>query len=510
MRKLVLIIMLILFSSSLWSQSINISLSPAHNQKLNKFKSGHKRMMKYYKFYKNDSARVVKAINKQEKAKWDSIVKSEKAQAWLVQQLERRGLSTARQVSYADSLQNVFNTLTNSLSDSALSASEKLVAQEKLKKLSGNKLDAAIIKCGHPELEKFKALKLANQELKNWLRVYRDSTSSDSLKKVAKQKVQELAMIQAMNNPQFRALHEKYKQIGGVPGWDEINQYMPGFDSLSGIFNDTPEQFMARAENFLSQQLLQRTELGGMGSQISKFEEIKSQYSQLTNPANLKTEAQNQLKDQALDQAEGLTKNLTSAQATMSKLLSKYSSFTNAADLSTAVKRTSLQGKTFKERLVLGGNYNIVSIKPVSFDLSPLIGYRFNTRFNSGVSANYRFSFGDSLRYKQYISSANTSLRWFANYDVIKNFFAYAEVEMSGVKSTSTEKKVDAWQYNYFIAAGKKILVHPKLFMTVTALYRINDRLGNSSYPSRFTVRIGFQTSELAFRKKKIYYDRNR
>ena len=69
-------------------------------------------------------------------------------------------------------------------------------------------------------------------------------------------------------------------------------------------------------------------------------------------------------------------------------------------------------------------------------------------RFNSGVSANYRFNFGDSLRYRNYVSSANTSFRWFVNYDVISNFFAYAEVEMAGVKSTSSEAKVDAWQYN--------------------------------------------------------------
>lgn len=490
-----------------FSQSFNVTLLPKHEQKLAQVKTGHTRMVKYYKFYKRDSARLARVFNKKQKAKWDSALKAEKTQVWVVKQLEKRGLNTSKQVFFADSLQTVFKDLNKNLNESGLSKQEKLLVQERLKKLSSDKLDAAIIKYGHPEQEKFKAVRLASQELRNWLRVYRDSTASDSLKKVAKQKVQELAMAQAMSNPQFRALQEKYKQTGQMPGLDAINQSMPGFDSLGGIFNDTPEQFMNRAEDFLSAQLLKHTELGGMGSQLSKFEAIKGQYNQFANPANLKSEAQSQLKSQATD---ALPKDLSAAQATMSKLLSKYSSFSNAADLSTAVKRTSLQGKTFKERLVLGGNFNIVSIKPVAFDLSPLIGYRFNTRFNSGVSANYRFNFGDSLRYRNYVSSANTSFRWFANYDVISNFFAYAEIEMAGVKSASSEKKVDAWQYNYFIAAGRKILIHPKLFMTITALYRINDRLGSSSYPSRFTVRIGFQTSELAFRKKKIYYDRNR
>lgn len=46
--KGIIVLMIILISSlTLWSQTFNISLSPTHSQKLNKYKTGHKRMLKF-------------------------------------------------------------------------------------------------------------------------------------------------------------------------------------------------------------------------------------------------------------------------------------------------------------------------------------------------------------------------------------------------------------------------------------------------------------------------------
>jgi len=45
----------------LFGQNFKMNLSSQHEQKLEAIKSGHKRMMKYYKYYKKDSAGHIKS-----------------------------------------------------------------------------------------------------------------------------------------------------------------------------------------------------------------------------------------------------------------------------------------------------------------------------------------------------------------------------------------------------------------------------------------------------------------
>jgi len=119
-------------------------------------------------------------------------------------------------------------------------------------------------------------------------------------------------------------------------------------------------------------------------------------------------------------------------------------------------------------------------------------------------------SFADSIKSQWYISPKNSAYKIFVNYDVIKGFFAYGELERSGISLKSNDKSAKTWKNNYFFGAGKKFLVHPKLYMTTTFLYNLNDEIHNPVHPRRFQVKIGFQTSELMTRKKKIYYNPNR
>jgi len=65
------------FSAEVSGQSFKINLSRSHEQKLNQLKSGHKRMMKYYKYYKKDSAGHIKKLNKKARHSMDSAVKAE-------------------------------------------------------------------------------------------------------------------------------------------------------------------------------------------------------------------------------------------------------------------------------------------------------------------------------------------------------------------------------------------------------------------------------------------------
>lgn len=201
---------------------------------------------------------------------------------------------------------------------------------------------------------------------------------------------------------------------------------------------------------------------------------------------------------------------IAGAQNSISKLMSKYREFSNSADLSDAVKHTSLKGSAFRERLVIGGHFNIVSTQPVSVDFSPQLGYKFNTRFFIGIGMNYRATFGDSIRNSYFVSPANTSYKAFISHDVIRDFYACGEWEKSGISLSSNDRTSKQWKDNYFVGVGKRFLVHSKLYFTMTALYNLNSEHQNPVHPNRFQIRMGFQLSEGALAKRKSYFHPNR
>jgi hypothetical protein len=504
--KKALYILLILCPGILFSQSFKVNLSPKHEQKLGHVKSGHKRMMKYYKYHKKDSAQHSKKKNKQYKKELDSLRKTEAKGKKLSEELAKRGIKNDVQMAYAEKLQAEVKQLNVALKDSTASDSAKQVAKKRMKEISNDKVNQTLATTGHPYKTKFQESQRLKNELKGYFAISKDSCASDSVRKVAREKAKELALQQAMGNPKFKGLYEHYKQNGKNPDWEVIGQQVPGMDSLQGIFDSNPDELMQGAEDMASNTLAQESGLGDLNEKTGAMNEALEQQKSLLDPKNL----QNQGKKEAIDHFANHSGKVQGAQAKMGSLLGKYKEFTNSGDLSDAVKRTSLEGKTFKERIVLGGNFNIVSTDPIAVDLSPLIGYRINSKFFMGLSMNFRQTFGtvDSLNFNWYVSPTNTSFRIFANYDLIKNFYASAEWEISGSKNQKTSiESAKKWNNNYFIGLGKKILIHPKLFMTVTALYNLNSEKRNPTHPQRFQMRIGFQTSDLAFRKRKVYYN---
>ncbi len=502
--------MLILCPGILFSQSFKVNLSPKHEQKLGHVKSGHKRMMKYYKYHKKDSAQHSKKKNKQARKELDSLRKAETKGKKLSEELTKRGIKDDEQIAYAEKLQAEVKQLKVVLKDSTASDSAKQVAKRRMKEISKDKVNETLATKGHPFKAKFQESQKLKNELKGYLSLAKDSCASDSVRKVARDKAKELALQQAMGNPTFKGLYEHYKQNEKKPDWEVIGQQVPGLDSLQEIFDSNPEELMQSAESLSSRTLMNESGLSDMTQKTDAFNEVLEQQKKLADPEYLSKEGQSKAKEEAMDHFAEHSDKLQGAQQKMGNLLGKYKEFTNSNELGDAVKRTSLEGKTFKERIVLGGNFNIVSTDPLAVDLAPLLGYRLNTKFFIGVSMNYRHTFSnvDSLKYNWYVSPSNTSFRIFTNYDLIRNFFAYAEWEVGAFKKQNTSMEIPKkWNSNYFIGLGKKILILPKLFMTVTALYNLNNEKRNPTHPQRFQMRIGFQTSDLAFRKKKVYYN---
>ena len=111
------ILFLLLLPSLLFGQGFKINLSPKHEQKLGMIKSGHKRMMSYYKFYKKDSAHHLKKITKRAKQYRDSLYKAELKGGKLKDELAKQGIVGDKQWEYAEGIRNEYKQLKQLLND---------------------------------------------------------------------------------------------------------------------------------------------------------------------------------------------------------------------------------------------------------------------------------------------------------------------------------------------------------------------------------------------------------
>lgn len=460
MTKCIAILMLLFIPVLAYSQKLNITLSPEHQQKISQAKSGHRQMLRFYKYYKKDSAKQAKARDKKYKKEFDSTWRTERKREKLANRLAKRGIVVPALPEH-DTLQN---------------------------------------------------------QLTHWHAMMRDTTLSDSARAVAKEKVKVLALERAKRHPNYQHLQERYQLYGDSVDWKQLSSQVPGIDTLKGVFDSSPQELFKQSEKLAEQNLSKfggkAGALGGNMKQLNDLKDMPGQYKgkfdSYTDKDKLKTDGKQKVIDQATDQFAKNPETLMAGQAKVSKLLSKYRMFSDSNDLSDAQKHSSMEGKTFFERLVIGGNFNVVSVKPVSLDLSPELGFRFSSKLFTGIGMNYRYTLGDTIRHSWYVSPRNTGFKVFMNYDIARNFYAYGEWNITGVSVGKGEVAQKQWINNYFLGIGRKFLIHPKVYMTATAVYNLNAKHYNPSYVNRFQIRIGFQLSELATRKKQVYYDPNR
>jgi hypothetical protein len=283
------------------AQTISITLSPNHQKKLSTYKSGHKRLKQYYKFYKKDSAQHAKKLDKKFKRELDSAYRANRKQEKLERQLAEKGIILPRkEMSYGDSL---------------------------------------------------------NRELKKYWAIAKDSTVSDSVRQVAKGKVKEIALKQAEQYPGYQNLMGKY-QSGDSLSWEMLVKEVPGLDTLSGVFNSSPDELFATAEKTAEELLTKASGAGALGGQFAEAEKLKklpkqymNEYKKYSDPEMLEKEAKEKAAAEAVKVFEEKA-DIGGAQKSISKLMSKYREFSSATDLSDAVKHTSLKGSPLRERLL--------------------------------------------------------------------------------------------------------------------------------------------------------------
>lgn len=320
-----------------------------------------------------------------------------------------------------------------------------------------------------------------------------DTLSIDSLRSEAKRKLK-LLLIHQLEKEQNKAL-------GIISTQEFANGLIPKFGIIRG-----GNEFPGLAQEAFEDRL--PPGIGGVKDIIINPTQVKD--SMATSMENMKEKVKDKALEKSTNYILGHGQEFFRAQQKLSKALSRYKALPGSNDSSTAVRRTSLKGNTFKEHLYIACNHNLVKLKPFSLDLLPEVGYKFNTRFLIGLGYSGRLTVTDTIPEKYHISFNKSGLRLFSSLMLFGSYFAQAEWERSWTKYSRADGAHPVWKDNYFVGLGKKMLVHAKFYLFVTLLYNLNNEQKEPFHRDRFQVRMGLQLSELATRTKKIFYDPNR
>jgi hypothetical protein len=197
---------------------------------------------------------------------------------------------------------------------------------------------------------------------------------------------------------------------------------------------------------------------------------------------------------------------ILNAQKSVSKLMRKYREFANSADMSNAVRQTSMKGRTLTERLVPSFNLNLAGFEPIRANLNIQVGYKITTTFQAGFGVSCVLT--QPPEDKDFLSLTSPGYRCFMLYDLKRSLFATSEFErvlQNGYRETSSTD----YESKFLLGAGRRMLIHPKLYFVITGLYEITSEYG-LVHPARFRIRVGLQLSELATRKSRHTYDPNK
>jgi len=220
---------------------------------------------------------------------------------------------------------------------------------------------------------------------------------------------------------------------------------------------------------------------------------------------------------------------LQAAQQKLATFKKKYSSIQSTKDMSTAVKRNSLEGRPLSERLVLGGTFQVnpsysrsngsqspttgtsgqsqsspsssgggtsTSKVPTSVDLSPLLGYRLNKKFTLGIGVTYRAV----LDLEHYQAKDQVyGYRGFFQADAPKGFFLHGEyermntaVESSNTSTAPTDEIYRHWKSGALAGIGKEYSFVKGIKGQVMVLYDFLHEEGVSPYKKPWVIRFGF------------------
>jgi hypothetical protein len=486
------------------AQVPDVRLSAEHLSRIEHAMDPAKKLKLYHRFYHRDSARTMRRFNTALKRKSDSLSRAWK-KVWATESKVTNptniplGSSLNRRVLTGTALfRPPFKNPGNRFQDSLAAPAN---VETKLKQTSDS-LAQSVNRTLGPANQKFAIQSPGVGNLPSGtLPVFQAGSLLNNFHSGA-------SPIAGVSLPQagfgnVSGLTGKYTNLAGQYG--HYSGYLNGKDSTAGISG----QSLGAAEQKIESAAMSRFAGAGFRQfqqQNDLMRKEQAQWAnagkQLNDSASVAREAKTRGEKMAMQYIGDHPEVMKPVQRTMDLLMKKYSTVPNSSDLSTAIRRTSLRGKSFREHLLVGFNFQILSIKPPSVDFNGMAGYKFNTKFAVGVGGTYRVTLRDSVRS---LARQVFGYKLFANYDVVRNFFGYTEFDRNAITRYPAEdgKTEYLWKNSWLIGAGRKFLVRPKVYMTATLLYDVFHKPGDPIYPRPLMLRIGFQLSELALLKRK-------
>ena len=346
--------------------------------------------------------------------------------------------------------------------------------------------------------------KITDTEELTWIEYY--SSQLDQLEGVVSQyqdKLLNLEELQVLNSYQHQLV-----QLSG-----EVSNYFKEVQDIvsGGLAEDSPlmKQLESKIGHYPEFGELQK--IAAELEQVKKIpEEQEEQFKSYQDMKKIKRQAEELGNKHFSEQQD----KLRSAQQKLASFKKKYSSVQTTKDMSTAVKRNSLEGKPLGERLVLGGNFQInppysktagststggttsssgsTSRIPTSVYVSPLLGYRLNKKLTLGVGATYRAILEiDEFEAKDQVYG----YRGFVQQGAYKGLFIHGEYENLSAASTTfnTSGEVSRnWQPGALTGIGKEFTLFKQVKGQVMILYNFLYEDGSSSYQKPWVIRFGF------------------
>ena len=345
------------------------------------------------------------------------------------------------------------------------------------------------------------------QKLNPYLEAYKKNTTR--LKKLKKDSTAFRKVVvntgkEVLNErEETRALRKELKPYLNSPYLKEVKKMR----KLKGLKADSLRTLRQHTFNNLQKQvekdIKRRKELASFTGTIDQFEALqrlpesyRKQFEKYQDSDQVKKQVKEQAVAEATKQLEAQTQKIQSAQKELGKLKKKYLSVQSSGDLSTAVKRNSLKGRPFFKRLVFGGNLQVVTIDPVLIDLSPLVGYRLDKRWEFALGATYRARFSESNRAYLYLGKDDLTYgyRSFSTYRFWKSFYVHAEYERVSkefeIGTTDTYER--KWKAGAFIGVGNSYRLKGYVRGQVSLLYNFLHDQNERVYSSPWVFRFGF------------------
>ena len=427
-----------------------IQLSEKHKQKIEEIKDPREKLSKYKKYYSKDSIKYLRSLDKALKKKSDSVFavmrRLEGKRQDVMAKLNNNKVVQKRGLPGVEEIDNPVNRLEIESKD--LMNKDLPIPPDKINQKATSALNTPFRGPGG-RVADVKNKITPYQEYYNQYKDYLNHP--DSMQ----------AMVEKVAIEELEQAAEKMVEKGqGVAGMEQLNQQKAFAEEIRNM----PDQYQQQLGKYNDQEFLME-------------------------------EGKQKIKEKAVEFLAQHQDKIAGIQKKMSKLKKIYSKVENSNDLSTAVKRSSLKGKPFKERLFIGANFQVINLDPFSLDFSPSLGYMFNKKFIMGIGGTYRHTFGEYEPNQTTIPENQYALNAFVQHDVIKGFFAVATYEQSNreLPDLNSDETNSAWIPGFMAGAGKTVNVHPKINTRIMLLYNFLHEPGQSPYKSPWIFRAGFQ-----------------